>query len=235
MTLISIPQDALILKAPFGFSIAERKGIEEMCRQIVSFGLLNPLIVKREKGRFVIVDGKKRFQAIKKLAKMNKLPRSLNKIPCVVKDDEIVIKLSPEKPLLLSEQDLVHEILTQDAKGQTYREISRSLECSEKVITQARSLCRLHSKLMLAFMNNTITLAQAAALSTLPNKDAQWDLLMQLGPFATEPQIIEAIASGETVLELPNGDTMILPSRAQTHLQGLQIPLYRAPAFAQAA
>ena len=217
MTLIAIPQNALVLKTPLGFSIAERRRIDDICLKIAAFGLLNPLVVKREKGRFVIIDGKKRFQAIKKLSKINKLPRTLNKIPCVLNENMPLANASPEKPVLLTEQDLVHEILSEDIKGSTHAQISTRLECSEKVIAQALSLSGLHSKLKLAFMHNTIDLAQAAALSTLPNKDAQWELLVQLGPFATEPEIIAAIANGETVLELPNGDTIILPSRKPEH------------------
>lgn len=219
MTLIALPQDALVLNAPLGFAICERESIKEMCARITAFGLLNPLVVKREEERFVIVDGKKRFQAIKKLARLNRLPRTLNKIPCVLNDNKPMTDHALKKPLLLSEQDLVHEILSQDCKGRTYEEISKLLDCSESIIRQARSLRLLHPKLSLAFMNNTISLAQAAALSTLPNKDAQWQLLIQLGPFVTEPQIINAIASGETVLELPNGDTIILPSRAPRRQQ----------------
>lgn len=215
MTLIALPQDALCLNTDFGFAISQRKRIDEMCERIAKVGLLNPLVVTKEKGRFLIIDGKKRFHAIKKLARTNKLPRTLHKVPCILNDNEPIAPFANEKPLLLTEQELAHEIIRADAKGATYTEISALLDCSEKIITQARSLSRLHSKLMLSFINNSISLAQAAALSTLPNKEAQWDLLVQLGPFATEPQIIAAIAKGDTVLELPNGETMILPSRAQ--------------------
>lgn len=230
MTLIAIPQDALCLKTEFGFSLSQRNSIEEMCQSIASVGLLNPLIVTQDKGRYVIVDGKKRFHAIKKLARRNKLPRTLNKVPCLLTGDAPIAGASAEKPMLLSEQDLVHEILCADRKGATYSEITARLDCSDKIITQARSLSRLNPKLMLAFINGTINLAQAAALSTLPNHQAQWDLLVNLGPFVTEPEIIAAIAKGDTVLKLPNGDTMILPSRAPISIFMLPPqPLYHAP------
>lgn len=214
MTLISIPQNALRLKTEFGFHPSQRKAIDDMCEHIACVGLLNPLIVTPEKGRYIILDGKIRFQAIQKLARQKRLPRSLNKVPCLLNDKEPMSIHMNGKPLLLSEQDLAHAILCADRKGATYPEISALLDCSEKVITQARSIGRLHAKLKLAFINTTITLAQAAALSTIPNPQAQWDLMIQLGPFASEPKIIAAIAKGETVLGLPNGDMLILPSRA---------------------
>lgn len=213
MTLLTLPLNGLCLKTNMSFVLSERKNIDEMCKRITSVGLLNPLTVSKEKGRYIIIDGKKRYCAIKKLARTNRLPRTLNKVPCVLKDNIPLLTRSQEKPLLLSEQDLAHQILRAEARGASYPEICALLDCSETVITRARSLKHLHPKLMLAFINNVITLAQAAAFSTLPNQAAQWALLSKLGPFVTEPQIIDAISSGETVLNLPNGEIMILPSR----------------------
>ena len=222
MTLIALPQNALFLKPGFGLALTQRKAIETMCERIATVGLLNPLVVTKKQSRYFVVDGKKRFQAIKTLARRNKLPRTLNKVPCILKDDETLASQMHRKPVLMSEQDLAHHIMSADASGATYEEISALFDCSEEVITQARSISRLHPKLKLAFINNTINLAQAAALSSIPNPQAQWDLLTKLGPFATEPEIIAAIADGETVLELPNGDMMILPTR--TPYSPIQMP-----------
>lgn len=117
-------------------------------------------------------------------------------------------------PLLMSEQELAHHILRAEKEGADYPEISARFNCSDAVITQARSLYRLHPKLMLAFINEAINLDLAAALSSIPNHQAQYDLMLQLGPYARKPSIIKAIAEGDTVLELPNGDILIVPSRA---------------------
>lgn len=214
MTLISLPQDAIRLKTEFHLSSSQRKLTEDMCESLCSYGLLNPLIVTKQKGRYRVIDGTVRLRAIKKLTQMKKLPRSLNKIPCFVTDNDPVARRFDEKPHLMTEQDLAHNILSLIRDGATPAEINAKLYCSGGVIAQARSLNRLHPKLSQAFGNGTINLAQAAAFSTVPNIDAQWDMLIKLGPFASEPEIIDSIAKGETVLELPNGDVMILPSRA---------------------
>jgi len=235
MTLISVPQNALVLKTSLGFSLPEREQIEMLCNKILAFGLLNPLTVMFEKGRFIIVDGKKRFYALRALLRSNKLPHGLTKIPCVLLSHHPATQRKAEKPLLMSEQTLVHEILRADRKGATYSEISSLLECSEAIISQARSLPCLHEKLLLAFMNNTIDLAQAAALATFPNKQAQLDLLEQLGAFATQPQIIEAITDGATTLELPNGETLVLPSRRRGHKARPKASRADAPPYSIAA
>lgn len=234
MTILTLPLNGLCLKTNMSFVLSEKKNIDEMCKRITSVGLLNPLTVSKEKGRYIIIDGKKRYCAIKKLARTNRLPRTLNKVPCVLNDNAPLLPRSQEKPFLLSEQDLAHQILRADARGASYPQICALLDCSETIITRARSLKHLHPKLMLAFINNVITLAQAAAFSTLPNKAAQWALLTKLGPFVTEPQIINAISSGETVLNLPNGEIMILPSRTplENYIDKIKIPEIKPLQFA---
>ena len=214
MTLIALPKDVLWLKTEFSFSLAHRKIIDQICDGIGAVGLLNPLIVTKVKGRYLVVDGKKRLHAIKKLARLNRLPRTLNTVPCLVTDSDPVSIDKNEKPILLSDIELVQEILLAETAGVSVSDIETKLECSQEFISQALSLKKLDEKLIQAFLNNAINLEQASALATIPNPNAQWDLLLQLGPFATQPEIISAIASGSTVLELPNGDVLLLPSRA---------------------
>ncbi len=214
MTLIALPQDALCLKTEFAFPLAHRKVIDEMCERIGTVGLLNPLIVTKVKGRYLVIDGKKRLHAIKKLVRRNKLPRTLNTVPCLLSDSDPIAIKQAEKPLLLSDLELVQEILLADTSGASITDIQNRFECSRKFVKKVLSLRQLSKKLMHAFVNNAVSLDQAAALSTIPNPQAQWDLLVQLGPFATEPEIISAIAAGNTVLELPNGEILLLPSRA---------------------
>ena len=54
---------------------------------------------------------------------------------------------------------------------------------------------------------------QARAFATLPNMDAQDNLLIALGPFANAPDILTAIRQGETVLDIGDDNVLILPSK----------------------
>jgi len=213
MTIIALPTNLLCLETELTFPLLHRKIIEEISRRIKSVGLLNPLIVTKIKGRYLVIDGKKRLHAIKKLARQNKLPRTLHTVPCLLSDSDPTTSEPINKPLLLSDYELVQEIIKANEAGKDEKDIIQMLECSQQVIRQALSLKSLCPKLEQAFMNTAINLAQAAALATIPNPQAQWDLLVQLGPFVSEPDIIKAIAKGKTVLELPNGDVLLLPSR----------------------
>jgi uncharacterized ParB-like nuclease family protein len=214
MTVISLPQEALYSKVAMRLSLAIRRDIEALSQDIAAIGLLNPLIVMKDKGRYVIIDGKKRFQAIKKLTRRKMLPRTLHKVPCIVTDGISLSQLKSPKPILLSDQDLVDSLVRAIKSGETVEEASHKYQCSTEIARKALSLESLHVKLKQAFISGTINLEQAAAFATLPNPKSQWNLLIQLGPFGNDTEIIAAISAGETVIETPGGNILILPSRA---------------------
>lgn len=215
MTLRRLPHNALYLKTPISTSDKALRDIKVMCHRIMSAGLLNPLIVSKQQDRFVIVDGKKRFLAIQVLAHNNKLPRSLSKIPCLVTSDAALKAPVPHAPALMDQQDLVHNIIAAAQDGLTNAQIKYRYACSDDIISQALSVQNLHPKLKIAFCKGTLNLKQAAAFATLPNLQSQWELLIKLGPFASDAHIIKAIAIGSTVIQMSGGDVIILPSRAR--------------------
>lgn len=216
MTYLSLPQDALTLKPAALISQTYLKDIRKISKHIVATGLLNPLIVAQQQGRYIVVDGAKRLRAIRELIQNKRLPRTLNKIPCIIVDeasDMTGMAVKSDKPLLLTEADLVHGIILDVDAGLTNREICEKFACSDEVVNQALRVPCLHPKLQSAFSRGTIDLKQAAAFASFPNLKSQWQLLLALGPFASDTDIINAISGGNTVLELKTGDVIILPSR----------------------
>jgi len=182
-------------------------------------GLLNPLIVIKQKGSFIVIDGKKRLLAMRELAKSKKFRRALYKVPCIV-DCTDEIGSQPERPVLMSGPELAHKIIRSVESGMPRVMVSQRYECSAAVIEDALSLRNLHPEILMCFNNNSLSLEQAAAFATIENLNAQWTLLLQLGPFVSNAEIISAIKSGEAVLDLPCGEVIILPSRnsRKTHL-----------------
>lgn len=90
------------------------------------------------------------------------------------------------------------------------------------VIEDCLSLRNLHPEVLLHFNKGAVSLEQAAALATIGNMTAQLNLLHQLGPFVSNIEIIAAIKSGATVVELDEGNIIFLPSRGRPAKQGLQ-------------
>ena len=113
----------------------------------------------------------------------------------------------------MSNTELYEHVKTLKEQSFTITQIAGTLHTSLDNICVILSVDNLSSILRNAFFDGALSLAQVRAFSTIPNADAQDDLLMKLGPFANEADILSAIADGETVLALNDDNVIILPSR----------------------
>ena len=193
----------------------ELADIQNLQDSILRFGLLNPVVVAHgPKNRPLrVVDGVKRLAALRRLAFMGKLPRSLTRIPYLVADHSAPCS----NPLaMLSNIEQFEQVSELATKGLSNASIAIVLYASESYIADIRAVEKLSPKLRNAFFGGHIDLAQACAFATLPNPDSQDALLSALGPFADAPAILEAIKAGDTVVSLgaDEDDILILPSRS---------------------
>ena len=214
MTVRLIPlKDLTALENVQRFSVRRPHNLEPIKRSITDNGLLNPLIVMKQNNRYQVLDGKKRLKVIRQLVKANKQTRALNKIPCVIQENPEHVIVEPRRPTLITGPELAHAIITQMDLGLPPISVAQRFECDYSVIDDAMSLKKLHPTMLEHFNNRAISLEQASAFATIPNPEAQLSLLEQLGPFVSNEKIIAAIKTGETVIEVPNGEVVILPSR----------------------
>ena len=190
------------------------RGFASIKNSIETDGLLNPLTVIKQKGKFIVIDGKKRLLALRELAKSNKFKRALYKVPCNI-DCTSEIGIDPARPVLMSGPEVAHKIICEVESGMPRVMVAQRYECTAAVVEDSLSLRNLHPEILMCFNNDTLSLEQAAAFATIENMNAQWSLLLQLGPFVSNAEIITAIKSGEAVLDLPCGETIILPSRTR--------------------
>ena len=191
------------------------KDIHTLAKRILKDGLLNPITVKRKGADYVVVDGGKRLAAIQLLNRAGRLPRSLSRVPCIVADDGIIsaVKALPARPVLKSDAELARAINAAVRAGASRSAVAARFDCAAAMIDYAQSLDALHPQICDYFNSGHISLEQAAAFATLECRDSQWRLLQELGPFAHASEVIAAILKGETVVEMPDGNVMIMPSR----------------------
>ena len=57
--------------------------IKQIQASIAAHGLLNPLIVMRQGKKFIVIDGKKRLAALRRMRFAGTLPRSLINVPYI--------------------------------------------------------------------------------------------------------------------------------------------------------
>lgn len=163
--------------------------IKSVQASIARFGLLSPIIVSRSNGRLVVVDGRKRLAAIKRLEFMGRLPRSLVNIPYIELKD--ARHTQSQAPALMSNRDLYMTVTNMFRKSQDVAAIASDLFLTRKCVTQVLTLARLSPRLRRAFFDRTINFESAKAYAAFPGHARQDRAFMSLGPFATETAILE--------------------------------------------
>ena len=201
------------LRAPttrilFGQRLNDVKQIEA---SIAQHGLLNPLIVARRGKRFIIVDGKKRLAALRRMRFAGTLPRSLVKVPYILVDERPASENNAMG--LLTNHERFEEVTRLRSKGLSVAQIASTLYVTNQCVKDLISIGMLSPRLRQAYFGGTISTAQARAFASLPNMEAQDSLLIALGPFADAPEILKAIENGETVIDMGDDNVIILPSR----------------------
>jgi hypothetical protein len=193
-----------------------------LSRSIIRDGLLNPLVVTQQGGKFIVIDGKKRLNALRQMAKSKRLSKAMTKIPCIVQSTLTLSPVENRRPLLMSGPELAHKIILEAQGATSHMSIAQRFECDLSVVEDCLSLSALHPEILLHFNSGAVTLEQAAALATIENMKAQLDLLQQLGPFVSNTEIVAAIRSGATVVELSEDNIIFLPSRRSDAAQDAQ-------------
>lgn len=163
------------------------QAIKAVQTSIARFGLLSPIIVSRANGRLVVIDGRKRLAAMRRLEFMGRLPRSLVNIPYIELED--ARETPPSAPALMSNRDLYVTVTEMFRDKQDVTKIAAELYLSHKCVKQVLTLSRLSARLRKAFFDHTIGFKQAKTFAALPDHKIQNRAFMSLGPFA-EPQAI---------------------------------------------
>jgi len=187
------------------------KDIAQIQNSIARHGLLNPLIIMPRGNKLVIVDGKKRLAALRRMHFAGELPRSLVNVPYILVSQKDEYERGAMS--LLSHRERFEEVSNLRRNGLGLMEIAAELYMSKNCVKDLLRIALLSPRLRQAYFGKAITMEQARAFATLPSMDAQDQLLIALGPFVNAPEILQAIEAGETVINMEDDNVIILPSR----------------------
>jgi len=188
------------------------KDVQQIQLSISKHGLLNPITVMPREKKLVVIDGKKRIAALRRMRFAGTLPRSLVRIPYIIVDQDTA-QILPHLSLLTNREKF-EEVLNLHQKGFGLMEIATTLYISKQCVKDLLNISRLSLRLQRAYFGGDLSINQARAFATLPNREAQDSLLIALGPFANAPDILRAITSGDTVIDIGDENVIILPSRS---------------------
>lgn len=176
------------------------KEIKAMQASITRYGLLSPILVSRSNGRLVVVDGRKRLAAIKRLEFMGRLPRSLVNIPFI--EIQELPKTHAQTPALMSNRDLYVTVIDMFRETQDVHHIATELFLTRAVVKHILTLSRLSPRIRRAFFDRTIGFHSAKAYAAVPNHARQLQAFMALGPFALADTILDYFSKPKAAIPL---------------------------------
>jgi len=183
-------------------------------RAIERFGLLTPLIVIPSGRKFIVIDGKKRFAALRRMQAKGTLPRDLHRIPYIILDSKTdTAHAHAATSNLMGNREQYNHVKKLYTSGHSLMDIATQLYMSKSCVQEILSVARLSPRLKLSYFSGQLSRPQAKALATLTRHDMQEALLVQLGPFAQEADILLAISKRQTVIALDPENVIILPSQ----------------------
>lgn len=169
---------------------ARLKQVRTLQDSIARFGLLTPIVAVRSAGRLVVVDGRKRLAAIRRLAFQGRLPRSLVRVPYLVAGD-----LAPDErraPAVVCNRELYAAVLERFQGGQALDGIAADFHVSRQCVRDVLSLARLDEAVRRSFFERLIEFGAVRAYAAIPDRGVQRRVLRQVGPFGTPRQIAAA-------------------------------------------
>ena len=195
------PVDMFTTLRPRLFTGPLLQDIKSIQASIARFGLLSPIIVTRSGDRLIVLDGRKRLAAIRRLAFAGRLPRSLVNIPYVeVKDAK---QTTSDAPSLMSNRDLFTTVISMFRADQDVSKIAADLYLCRKTVKHVLTLGRLSPRLRKAFFDRTLDFGQAKAYAALPDHEVQEAAFLALGPFARDQAILNVARQTEPAIDIP--------------------------------
>lgn len=177
------------------------KDVRQIERSIAEFGMIMPIIVTGTNNSLMVIDGKKRLTALKRMAFAGTLPRSLVKIPYLFLDEA---QKFGRRPLsILPSPEIYKSVEKLKFEGDSVTNIARKLYLCRRSVQEMLHLTHLCDVIKKAFFRQSISFEQAHAFSTMPCKATQNRIFFMLGPFAEVPEILEALKA-DTLLQNAN-------------------------------
>ena len=165
------------------------QAVKRLQENIVRYGLLSPIVAIERAGQLVVVDGRKRLAAIRRLSFEGRLPRSLVKIPYI-----LVSEMRPSQrrgAIIMASEGLFKALCQSFQRTRSIQAISEEFQISDQCVRDILSLSRLAPTVRDAVFKAVISFGQAKAYAALPSQSLQTKTLARLGPFAKPQQIID--------------------------------------------
>lgn len=209
-TTQTIPLNKLILWPGNVRKTETGAGIEELAASIASHGLLNPLLIRKDKrGKFAVIAGQRRLLALQSLAAQERIDADCA-IECrFAGDDASAAELSLAENVVrvamhpADEFEAFRDLID---KGATAAAIASRFGVSERTVEKRLRLGRLSPVILDAYRKGDLGLEEAMAFTLNPDHAAQERIYEDLPPWQCKPSGIRRLL---TQGEIPATDNRV--------------------------
>ena len=169
--------------------------LNELAASITEHGIIQPLVVRKNKGSYEIVAGERRWRAARKA--------ELKEVPCIIReftDEEnmlvaIIENMQREDLNPIEEAEGLNQMIK--TYGLTQEEVSKSVSKSRPYITNALRLLKLPKEIKNFVMEGKLTTGHARALINVENKKLQAELCKKIIEEGLSVRKVEELARNE--------------------------------------
>lgn len=167
--------------------------IAELSASIIEHGIIQPLVVRKNKSGYEIVAGERRWRAARKA--------ELKEVPCLIRDfdDEenmliaIIENMQREDLNSIEEAEGLNQMIK--TYGLTQEEVSKSVSKSRPYITNALRLLKLPREIQNFVSEGKMTTGHARALINIEDKKLQADLCRKIIEEGLSVRRVEELAA----------------------------------------
>src|ERR1700742_4279235 len=151
--------------------IFKEEALEELAESIRANGVIQPIIARRDGGRFEIIAGERRWRAAQRAG--------LQKIPCVVRDipDEHVLEISLIENIQREDLNPIEEATAYknlvERLALTQEEVAKRVGKDRSSITNALRLLKLPAEIQQMVEEEKLSMGHARALLSLESAEQQ--------------------------------------------------------------
>jgi ParB family chromosome partitioning protein len=152
--------------------VFDKESLEELAESIKKYGIIQPIILRKNNDKYTIVAGERRYRAAKSI--------DLKEIPAVVRDisEEDADKISLIENIQRQDLNPIEEAMgykrVLEAYGLTQEELSKTLGKSRQYIGNTIRLLRLDQRVLDFMEKGLLTPSHGKLLLSIKDKDEQY-------------------------------------------------------------
>ena len=150
----------------------DEESLQELCESIQQYGVIQPLIVKKNKDYYEIIAGERRWRA----AKM----AGLKEVPVIIKDytEQEIVEISLIENIQRENLNPIEEAMAYKRLMEEFHlkqeEIAKRVSKSRTAVTNSLRLLKLDERVSQMLVDEKLTTGHVRALLAIEDKDAQY-------------------------------------------------------------